>query len=55
MKDTVIQEYPVIKGIIEQVNHLKEDKSKQMKRHKTIPVPELMATTFSRPPSPIVK
>lgn len=51
MKDAVIQEYSVIKGIIEQVNHLKEDKSKQMKRHKTIPV----LTSFARPPSPIVK
>lgn len=54
VKDSVVQEHPVIKGIIEQVNHLKEDKSKQMKRHKTIPVPEMM-TTFSRPPSPQIK
>lgn len=54
MKDSIVQEHPVIKGILDQVNHLKEDKSKQMKRHKTIPVPEML-TTFSRPHSPQVK
>lgn len=54
VKDSIVQEHPVIRGILDQVNHLKEDKSKQMKRHKTIPVPEML-TTFSRPHSPQVK
>lgn len=54
MKDKLIQEHPVIKTIIDQVKGLKEDQSKQMKRHKTIPITEMM-TSFARTESPQVK
>lgn len=55
VKDSIIQQHQVIKNILDQVNHLKEDKSKQMKRHKTIPVPEMLTSSFVRSASPILK